>query len=163
MMAAIIKSATNLEGFIAKFSRTSWTLGPWLPPHHLASWYVTVHDKTRHVGFFAKIAIAISINSTTLELTLLQIWDRSPVPFPRYSAFYTPSRELLNLRNYGPSALLRKLILCGTSRSNEASEQITTRMTRLWPSSSSFSRPLEKNSYQPLYSTNLPHLVRLSN
>ena len=35
--------------------------------------YVTVYDKTRHVGFFAKIAIAIYINSTTLELTLLQI------------------------------------------------------------------------------------------
>ena len=38
-----------------------------------ASIYVTVYDKTRHVGFFAKIAIAIYINSTTLELTLLQI------------------------------------------------------------------------------------------
>ena len=31
--------------------------------------YVTVYDKTR----LAKIAIAIFINSTTLELTLLQI------------------------------------------------------------------------------------------
>ena len=35
--------------------------------------YVTVYEKTRHVGFFAKIAIALFINSTTLELTLLQL------------------------------------------------------------------------------------------
>ena len=48
------------------------------------------------------------------------------------------------------------------SRSNETSEQISTRTARLRLSSSSFSRPLEENSYRPLYSTNLPLLERIS-
>ena len=35
--------------------------------------YVTESGKTLHMGFFAKIAIAIYMNCTTLELTLLQV------------------------------------------------------------------------------------------
>ena len=35
--------------------------------------YVTVPEKTRHIAIFAKIAIALYLSSTTLELTLLKI------------------------------------------------------------------------------------------
>ena len=68
---------------------------------------MTVYEKweTRHMGIFAKIEIALYMSSTNLDLTLLQIRDWSPVPFPRYHAFCLPSHELLNLRIYELKAL----------------------------------------------------------
>ena len=117
---------------------------------------VTKSGKTLRMGFFAKIAIAIFINSTPLELTFVQVWDRSPVPFPRYSAFCAMTRELLNSRNYGLKALLcarmrspyttstRKSTMGGVCRSNALSEWMATKTARLRCSSASFSLPLEK-------------------
>ena len=35
--------------------------------------FVTVYEKTRHTGIFAKIEIALYMSSTNLDLTLLQI------------------------------------------------------------------------------------------
>ena len=35
--------------------------------------YVTVYEKTRHMGFFAKIEIATYIDCSTIELTSAQI------------------------------------------------------------------------------------------
>ena len=72
----------------------------------VAQIYVTVSGKTRHMAIFTKIAIALYLSSTTFELTLLQVRDRSPAPFPGYSALCPTSRELLNSRNYGLKGLL---------------------------------------------------------
>ena len=68
---------------------------------------VTGFGKTLRIAIFAKIAIASYTSSTTLELTWLQVSDRSPVLFPRYGALCAVTRELLNPRNYGLKALLR--------------------------------------------------------
>ena len=54
--------AMNFSGCTGKHNNHIWN-----------SLIVTVYDKTRHMGYFAKIAIAIYISSTTLELTLLQV------------------------------------------------------------------------------------------
>ena len=43
--------------------------------------FVAKSGKTLRMVFFAKIAIAIFINSTPLELTFVQVCDQSPVPF----------------------------------------------------------------------------------
>ena len=61
---------------------------------------------TGSTRLFAKIDIATYTSSTTLELTLLQVLDRSPVPFTRYGALCAMTHELLNSRNYGLNALL---------------------------------------------------------
>ena len=136
---------------------------------------MTVSGKTRHVAIFAKIAIALYLSSTTFELTLLQIRDRSPAPFPRYSALCPTTRQLLNSRNYGLKALLcarilspyttsvRKSPVGGASRSNETHERMATRTARRWPSAASFGRSLEESSCQPVLSTNSPPLAWYSN
>ena len=56
--------------------------------------------------YFREIEIALYSSSTTFELTLLQVRDRSPAPFPGYGALCPTTRELLNSRNYGLKALL---------------------------------------------------------
>ena len=124
------------------------------------------------MGLFAKIAIAIFINSTPLELTFVQVWDRSPIPFPRYSAFCAMTHKLLNSRNYGLKVLLcacmrspyttraRKSTMGGVCRSNVPSEWMATKTARLWCSSASFSVPLEKKF---CYLTNSPSLGCHSN
>ena len=135
-----------------KFATPS-LLRVWNPPE---TQYVTKSGKTLRMGFFAKIAIAIFINSTPLELTFVQVWDRSPVPFPRYSAFCTMTRELLNSRNYDLKALLcarmhspyttsaRKSTMGGVCRSNALSERMATKTAMVRYSSACFSVPLEK-------------------
>ena len=118
-------------------------------------------------GIFRENGNRNIINSTTLELTLLQVLDRSRVPFQRYAAFCAMTRELLNSRNYGLKALLcarmrspyttsaRTLAVGGAwryidHRSNETSKRMATKTARLRPSAVSFSRLLENNSCQPV-------------
>ena len=87
-----------------------------VPPHMQTARpypvFVTVSGKIRHIAIFAKIAIALYLSSVIFELTLLQVWDQSPAPFPGYSALCPTMRELLNSRNYS-----LKVLLCAHIRS----------------------------------------------
>ena len=67
--------------------------------------HVTVYEKSV-MWDFSRLVIFNNVNSTTLELTLLQVWDRSRVLFTRYEVFCAMTRKLLNSRKYGPNALL---------------------------------------------------------
>ena len=51
-----------------------------------------------HIYIFAKIYIRLCTNSTTIQLTFLQVWRRSPAPFSRYEAFCARMLELVNWR-----------------------------------------------------------------
>ena len=48
--------------------------------------FVTVYGKTRHMGFFVKVEFEASMISSTIELTRLQVLDRSCASLWRYSA-----------------------------------------------------------------------------
>ena len=45
--------------------------------YHRLRIFVTVYGKTRHMGFFVKIKFDVYLISSTLELTYLQVRDRS--------------------------------------------------------------------------------------
>ena len=47
--------------------------------------YVTVYEKTRHVGYFAKIAIAQQVINLPAKQAVLQIWKQLPVQFLSYA------------------------------------------------------------------------------
>ena len=46
-------------------------------PHPHTHEYVTVYGKTRHMGFFVKVEFDTSMISSTIELTRVQVLDRS--------------------------------------------------------------------------------------
>ena len=50
--------------------------------------YVTVYGKTGHTGFFVKIEFDASMISSTIELTRVQVLDRSRTLLWRYSALF---------------------------------------------------------------------------
>ena len=50
--------------------------------------YVTVYGKTRHMGFFVKVEFDASMISSTIELTRVQVLDRSCASLWRYSALF---------------------------------------------------------------------------
>ena len=50
--------------------------------------YVTVYGKTRHMGFFVKVEFDASMISSTIELTCVQVLDRSCASLWRYSALF---------------------------------------------------------------------------
>ena len=54
---------------------------------------MTVYDKTRHMGFFMKIAITSLLVLMTSELTTVQISERSLASFFSYDAFYLDHRK----------------------------------------------------------------------
>ena len=49
--------------------------------------YVTVYEKTQHMGFFKKITIALLVVLVISELAIVQILERSPASFFCYDAF----------------------------------------------------------------------------
>ena len=103
--------------------------------------YVTVYDKTRHVGFFAKITIAIYINSTNLAPNLRPIASSvSEIQRPLHAIARTIELEKLRSKCVATHAHAAsvyyectKIDLGGASRSNETSEQIATRTAWLRP------------------------------
>ena len=52
------------------------------------STYVTVYGKTRHMGFFVKVKFDASMISSAIELTRVQVLDRSCASLWRYSALF---------------------------------------------------------------------------
>ena len=105
-------------------------------------------------------------------LHLLQIWDRSPVPFPRYSALCTPLRELLNSRNYVQMHCCARACGLRILRVNEnwfwaGPLNLTKRVNKSRRERHGYDLRLrlsadrsKRTSYQPLYSTNSPLLDR---
>ena len=49
---------------------------------------VTVYGKTRHMRFFVKVEFDASMISSTIELTRVQVLDRSCASLWRYSALF---------------------------------------------------------------------------
>jgi hypothetical protein len=67
---------------------------------------VTVYEKTRHMGFFMKIAIVPPVVLVTSELAAVQILERSPASFFGYDAFFLDHSGTFILRKYDLNALL---------------------------------------------------------
>ena len=67
---------------------------------------MTVYEKTRHMGFFMKIAIVLLVVLVTSELAVVQILERLPTSFFRYDAFFLDHSKTFILRKYGINALL---------------------------------------------------------
>ena len=68
--------------------------------------YVTVYEKTRHMGFSMKIEFDAYLISSTIELTRVQVSDRSRASLWSYSAFFAIAPHPQQSRNYGLKALL---------------------------------------------------------
>ena len=68
--------------------------------------YVTVYEKTRHMGFSMKIEFDAYLISSTIELTHVQVSDRSHASLWSYSAFFVIVPHPQQSRNYGLKALL---------------------------------------------------------
>ena len=73
----------------------------------LSTSYVTVFDKTRHMGFFMKFAITSLLVLMTSELTTVRILERSLASFFSYDAFYLDhfGNFIISI-NYGLNVLL---------------------------------------------------------
>ena len=74
--------------------------------HRLHLVLVTVYGKTRHMGFSMKIEFDAYLISSTIELTRVQVSDRSRASLWSYSAFFAIAPHPQQSRNYGLKALL---------------------------------------------------------
>ena len=120
-------------------------ISAWIGTANVVFWdsIVTSYKKTRHMGFFVNIEIAIYIDYITLGLTVLQIW--AVLEIQRLSKLFSDARtiELENLRCicvatyarivsiYYAYTLIDFLLMMGRAvRTNETVERFSTKPPR---------------------------------